>query len=170
MADFSTTFKNVVSKSAKCIGKAANAAVKATKYKLKEMDILGKRRELLKDLGDKVYELTANGLVLPEEAEEIVRQLTEVDAQLNTLRAEHAAHKAAEAEQKAAEKAARAAEQAAAKTAAAIDMCTEPVEAGMPEMQTPEVACEAPVPTLHVDVPAADDADAEATEPPILNV
>lgn len=170
MADFSTTFKYVVTKSAKFIGKTASTAVKATKYKLKEMDVLGKRRDLLKDLGDKVYELTANGLVLPEEAAEIVRQLTEVDMQLNTLRAEHAAQKAAEAERKATEKAARAAEQAAAKTAAAIELSTEPVAMEVPEVQPPEAENETSVPTLNVDISADVAADAEETAPPTLNI
>lgn len=173
MADFSTTLKNVFSKSVKFVGKTAKSAAKSTKYKLDELSNLSKRRDLISELGNKVYELAQAGLVLPAEAAEIAKQITMLDGDLAVMRADHAAEKAAAAEQHAAEKAARAAEKAAAKTAAAIEKSTAVVDVELPEVAAPEAECEVnaevgEVPTLNV-TPESADKEAE-TEVPTLNV
>ena len=133
MSDFTTSLKNILSQSAKFVGKTASSAAKATKYKMNEMNTQGKRRELIIELGEKVLELAKQGLKLPEEAGELVEQLNNVEADLNALRAEYAAQKANAAEQAAAEKAARAAERAAAKAASPIEKSAAPVKAEMNE-------------------------------------
>lgn len=155
MADFAATLKNILSKSAKFVGKTANNAAKATKYKLDELGNLSKRRELISELGTRIFE-SRQTIILPEESTEIIRQIESLDGELAVLRADHAAQKAAEAERHAAEKAARAAEKAAAKTAAAIQQSTAPVEVELP---TPEM------PVAEIDV-----ADTEKPVAPVLEV
>ncbi len=177
MSDFATSLKNILTKGAKFVGKTANSAAKATKYKMDEMSTLGKRRELISALGEKVFELTKQGLALPEEASCLVEQLNAVETDLNALRADHAAQKAAAAEKEAAEKAARAAEKAAAKAAAAIEKSTAPVEPEIPaaayemapDPDEPTV-CEAEVPTLEVEQNADASDDIADNEIPTLNV
>lgn len=163
MSDFSNKLKNVLVCSAKFIGKTANTAVKAGKYKMNELTGVSKRRDLINELGSKVFELSQNGLELPSEAAELVRQILVIDGELETLRADHAAQKAAAAEQHAAEKAARAAEKAAAKAAAAIEKSTEPVAVDLPDAEAPTAEIEVSsaettedVPTLKVDVAAGE--------------
>ncbi len=144
MSDFVKTMKALLTRGAKGAARTACCVAKETKFKANEMSELGKKRELLSELGAKVYDLSQNGLVLPAEAAEIVQQLTALDRNLFSLRANHSAEKAAQAQQRAAEKAARAAEKAAAQTAAAIQMSIAPVEVGIP-----------------ADKPAADTFDSE---------
>ena len=171
MSDFSVKLKNFLGRSAKFIGRTANTTVQATKYKVNEISAMNKRRELVVDLGKKVLELCGNGLVLPEEAATIVEQINQLDAELNTMRADRAAEKAAAAEQHAMEKAARATEKAAAKAAEAIEKSTAPVTSNVPDIEQPVAASaeEAPAPTLELDIDEATVADAN-TEVPTLNV
>ena len=171
MAEFGEKLKNVLTRSAKFIGRTANTTAKATKYKVNEMTALNKRRELIGELGKKVYELCEQGLVLPAEGNEIVEQIKKLDEDLNTLRSEHAAEKAAAAEQHAMEKAARATEKAAAKAAEAIDKSTAPVEVEVPaDEPAAEIPAEAPAaPALEVESEEAAEPKT-ATEVPTLNV
>lgn len=177
MSDFNSKLKDILSSSAKFIGKTADSAAKATKYKMNELSNLSKRRDLISELGAKVFELSNAGLELPADAAEIVKQIVALDVELNALRADHAAQKAAAAEQHAAEKAARAAEKAAAKAAAAVQKGTAPVEIELSETEAPAdeahtVNEEEAVPTLDVEeaTPATADEKPEAPEVPTLNV
>lgn len=171
MANFGHTLKNVLTRSAKFVGSTASRLAKATKFKTNELTELSKRRDLVNVLGEKVYDLSHNGLVLPEEAAALVHQIAALDNELAVLRADHAAQKAADAQQRAAEKAARAAEKAATKAAAAIEQSTAPVAVNIPELDASDsevVSDTASVPTLNVEVSAE---DASATEEvPTLNV
>ena len=170
MADFMTTIKQSVNRGAKMIARNAKKLAKAAKFKTREMSDLRKRRKLISDLGEMVYNMTNEGLVLPVDAAELVKEITLLDSDLNVLRSDRAAQKAADAQLRAAEKAARAAEKAAAKTAAAIEMSTAPVGVEIPEAEVPAAApaaeeSEAPMLDLPVEVE-----NAEETEVPTLNV
>lgn len=168
MSDFGVKIKGILSTSAKFVSKTATSAAKATKYKMDELSTLSKRRDLISDLGAKVYELSKSGLELPADAAELVKQIIALEGDLESMRADHAAQKAAAAEQHAAEKAARAAEKAAAKAAAASEQGTTPMEVELPEVQMP--AAEAVVvPTLDVEETAAPE-EASETDVPTLNV
>ena len=162
MSDIREKVKQLLNGSAKFIGKTAASAAKATKYKVNEMGQLSKRRELISELGAKVFELYGKGAELPEEALDLARQIAVLDTELESMRAEHAAQKAAAAEKQAVEKAARAAEKAAAKTAAVIEKSTEPVDVELPEEETVSV------PTLDVKEEAT--LEKLDTEVPTLNV
>lgn len=174
MANISKEVKDILSRSAKFVDSSARRIAKATKFKASELKTLGKRRDLINDLGSKVYELCKNGLVLPVEAGELVQQIAALDQDLTLLRADRAAQKAADAQQRAAEKASRAAE----KAAAAIEKSCAPVDISMPEPEAPEAEIEvtdavsAPeVPTLNVTTDeTAVDSDTTENDIPTLNV
>ena len=178
MSLISQKLKSVLLDGAKIVGNAAATAAKNTKYKMNELSNLSKRRELIAELGTKVFELCIGGVELPAEAAEIVKQIIALDGDLEALRADHAAQKAAAAEKHAAEKAARAAEKAAAKAAAAIEKNTVPVEVEPLAAEAPADAVEmtekAETPVLDVEAAAAENAEITAkpaeNEIPTLNV
>lgn len=167
MSNMAVTLKDMLTRSAKFIGRNARRFAKETKYKTNELSDLGKRRDLIRELGETVYKLSQNGLTLPTEANELIQQIALLDSDLAVLRADHAAQKAADAQLRATEKAARAAEKAAAKSAAAIAQGTAPVEIDIPKSETPASAApEAPV----LDVPEEAEEKAETNEIPTLNI
>lgn len=170
MADFVTTIKQGVTRCAKMITRNTKKLTKAAKFKTHEMSDLRKRRKLISNLGEVIYKLSNEGLVLPVDAAELVKEITLLDSDLNVLRSDRAAQKAADAQLRAAEKAALAAEKAAAKTAAVIEMSTAPVPVEIPDADIPETApvteqTEAPV----LDLPVEADSATES-EVPTLNV
>lgn len=121
MSEFSTKLKAIMQRSAKFIGKNAKAAAHTTKYKVNEMSALSKRRELIGALGESVYALSQQGSCLPPEVLDMIEQIKALDANIEALRADHAAQKAAAAEKAAMEKAERAAKQTQAAMACAED-------------------------------------------------
>ena len=174
MADFATKLKCLFVKSAKVVSRTAKTAAKATKFKVDELSNLGKRRDLINELGEKVVELCHAGLSLPEDAVSIIRQIEALEGELTILRADRAAQKAAAAEQRAVEKAARAAEKAAERSAAAIRQGTAVVEMDIsaPEVPPAEIntasAGESDVPVLKVQTEPV--ASKEDTDIPTLNI
>lgn len=152
MSDFVKKTKDILSQCMKfvatCARKVAASAkklVKEVKYKTSEWSDLGKRRELISELGERVYSLSRNGIDLPNAVDVLIEQLNLIEKNLDDRRTEHAADKAASAEQRAAEKAARAAEKAA-KSTAPVTMPTEvpnePIEPKAPTMEVPEKAAD----------------------------
>ncbi len=118
MADINT-FKKLWNDGVRTVKKAATSLVGATRYKMDEMGSVSRRRELIADLGEKVYGLAQTGAVLPEDIAPLVKEIQELESGLAELRSDRVAAKAAAAEAAAADKAARAADRAAAKAAAA---------------------------------------------------
>ena len=169
MSDFRVKLKDFLGRSAKFIGRTANTTAKATKYKYNEISAMTKRRELVNDLGKKVLELYNSDMNLPFEAADLIEQIRQLDAELSTLRAEHAAEKAAAAQQHAMRKAALAAERTAAQAADMIDQCTAPVKVDVAETVQPVVTSteDAAVPTLELDIEKAAEPESEV---PTLNV
>lgn len=167
MSDWATKMQDLMQCSARLIGKTAKAAAQSTKYKLNEMSAMSKRRELISDLGEKVYTLAQQGAGLPEELKDMIAQINALDTNLDALRADHAAQKAAAAEKDAAEKAERAAQKAAAKAEAAIAKNSEPVE--VPEVTLEEEA-EAAASALDVSCDAATEEAESKDDVPTLNV
>ena len=167
MSDWATKMKAAMQCSARFIGKTTKAAAQSTKYKLNEMSAMSKRRELISDLGEKVYALAQQSADLPEELKDIIAQINALDTNLEVLRADHAALKAAAAERAAVEKAERAAQKAAAKAEAVIAKNSEPVE--VPE-SAPEEEVEAAAPVLDVSCDAAIEEGESKDDVPTLNV
>ena len=167
MSDWATKMKAAMQCSARFIGKTTKAAAQRTKYKLNEMSAMSTRRELISDLGKKVYALAQQGADLPEEMKDMIAQINALDTNLEALRADHAAQKAAAAERAAAEKAERAAQKAAAKAEAVIANNREPIE--VPET-TLEEGEEAAAPVLDVSCDAATEEGESKDGVPTLNV
>ncbi len=149
MSDFVKKTKDILLKCmnfvvacAKKVAASAKKLMKEVKYKTSEWSDLGKRRELISELGERVYSLSRNGIALPDAVDVLIEQLNLIEKNLDDRRTEHAAEKAAFAEQRAAEKAARAAEKAAKSAATvtmpAADVPVKPTEPNTPTMEMPE--------------------------------
>ena len=128
MGKFLISLKQILSRGTGLICRNAKRLAKAIRYKVHEVNDLRKRRKLIRRLGEAVYKLNGDGLVLPAEATDLVKEITLPDSDLCVLRTERASQKAEDAQRRAAEKAAIAAEKATAKTAAAIEMSTAAVQ------------------------------------------
>ncbi len=157
MADMKMTLKNLWTQGVKVVNKAASGLASATRYKMDEMGGVSRRRELIAELGEKVYVLSQTGVELPEEVAPMIKEITDLEANLAELRSDHAAAKAAAAEAAAADKAARAAERAEAKAAAAEAKAAAKAEA--------EAAAAAATPVLDVE-PEADNGPVYTGEMP----
>lgn len=86
MADIGKTLKSAWIKGMEAIGSAANNIASNTKYKMDEMNIINRRREILSDFGARAYEMWQKGTSFPEELEIQLRELNELDTRLNELR------------------------------------------------------------------------------------
>lgn len=130
---------------AKSVAAFAKKLVKDVKFKTGEWSNLSKRRDLISELGERVYSLSRNGIALPEAVDVLIEQLNTIDRNLDDLREGHAAETTAFAEKRAAEKVARAAEKtaraankAAAKAAAAEQKDADFLESIQPEADAPQ--------------------------------
>lgn len=117
--DFGTALKNFWSDSVRVVNKAATGVASATRYKMDEMGSMSRRRELVKDLGEKVVSLAQSGVEFPDEIAVMLKEIQDLENGLAELRSDRAAAKAAAAETAAAEKAERSAARAEAKAMAA---------------------------------------------------
>lgn len=86
MADLAKTLKGAWIKGMEAIGTAANNIASNTKYKMDEMNIINRRREILSDFGAKAYDLWQKGTRFPEQLEAQLQELSELDVRLNELR------------------------------------------------------------------------------------
>ena len=91
MADLGTTMKNAWVRSMEAIGNAANQLASNTKFKVNEMNLINHRKEILDGFGEKAYALWKGGQALPAELDALLKEVSEIDAQLALIRAEHSA-------------------------------------------------------------------------------
>ncbi len=70
---------------------AAKVASNA-KYKVTEVNLTTRRREILENFGKKCYDLWNKGTQFPPEVEAQLVELADIDEQINTLKAEHYAY------------------------------------------------------------------------------
>ena len=75
-------------KSMKTIGNTATNIANNTKYKVDEMTIQNRRRELSGDLSQVVYSLWMKGNEFPPEVTKMLEEIQELDNRLNDMRAE----------------------------------------------------------------------------------
>lgn len=143
MADFMAVLQDTIETGTDFVIKIFNQAVKATKLKVNELSSMGKRRDLVNELGTKMLELNKAGTPVPAEAAALIEQIIKLDDDLETMRSTAAAEKAAADEAMAARKAARAAEMAASRAAAAIRQSTAPVDIEMTEVDVPAAEVDA---------------------------
>lgn len=140
MADIGKNVKSAWMKGMEFIGNTASSIASSTKYKVDEMNLINKRRDILDNFGARAYELWQKGETFPEELDRMLKELNSLDEQLNALRVQKTtgeeAAPAAEPEEKPAE------------------------EPAVPVIEVKEPAAEAPAPA-----PEAEPENAPEEEP-----
>ena len=66
MADLKTSLKSAWMKGMEAIGNTASNIASNTKYKVQEMNLINRRREILSDFGAQAYEMWQKGEQFPE--------------------------------------------------------------------------------------------------------
>ena len=72
----------------KAVGNTAASIANNTRYKVDEVTIQNRRREVLNDVAHKAYALWLKGESFPEPVEKLLDELKQLDEQLNDMRAE----------------------------------------------------------------------------------
>lgn len=171
MSDFAVTLKNALTQSAKFVGRTACSTAKAAKFKVSELTTLGKRRELINELGEMMFDLAKGGFNLPVEASVLLEQLKSIENDLETLRAAHAAEKAADAEKTAAEKGIQSGERTASTTACTFDKDMDLVDEPIAKAETDSsVEFEAKGPVMEVTEETSSTSDKTDREIPTLDI
>lgn len=88
MAEISKGLKDIWLKSMQAISSTASTIASNTKYKVDEMNILNRRRDILSDFGARAYELWQKGEVFPAPLNEQLEELSKLDESLNAIRTE----------------------------------------------------------------------------------
>ena len=80
--------KSLWIKGMKTVGNTAASIANNTKFKVDEMTLQTRRRELLNDIAAKAYSLWLKGEMFPEQLTTMLNELQELDDHLNDLRTE----------------------------------------------------------------------------------
>ena len=80
--------KSLWIKGMKAIGNTAANIANNTRYKVDEVTIQNRRREVLNDLAHNAYALWLKGEAFPEQMDKLLNELKRLDEQLNDIRAE----------------------------------------------------------------------------------
>lgn len=91
MAEYPKGFRGMWMKGMEAIGDTATKIASNTRYKVNEMNMVNRRREILSDFGEKAYGLWKQGERFPEELDALLKELSQLDASLDEIRAEKAA-------------------------------------------------------------------------------
>lgn len=91
MAEIGKSLKGIWLKSMEAISNTASNIASNTKYKVDEMNIVNRRREILSSFGAQCYEMWQKGEHFPENLEAQLQELSELDEALNAIRVEKVA-------------------------------------------------------------------------------
>lgn len=91
MADIGKNLKTAWMKSMEAIGNTASNIASNTKYKVQEMNLINRRREILSDFGAQAYEMWQKGEQFPEKLSKQLEELSRLDEELNAMRTERLA-------------------------------------------------------------------------------
>ena len=80
--------KSLWIKSMKAVGNTAASIANNTRYKVDEVTIQNRRREVMNDLAHQAYALWLKGETFPESMTRMLQELKHLDEQLNDIRAE----------------------------------------------------------------------------------
>ena len=80
--------KSLWLKGMKAIGNTAASIANNTRYKVDEVTIQNRRREVLGDLANKAYAMWLKGEIFPDPMTRMLEELKHLDEQLNDMRAE----------------------------------------------------------------------------------
>lgn len=86
--DIRDRIKSLWLKGMKAVGNTAANIANNTRYKVDEVTIQNRRREVLNDLAYKAYALWLKGEVFPDQMDKLLNELKQLDEQLNDIRAE----------------------------------------------------------------------------------
>lgn len=86
--DFRERTKALWIRGMKAVGNTAANIANNTRYKVDEVTIQNRRREVFNDLAHKTYTLWLKGESFPESMEKMLAELKQLDEQLNDMRAE----------------------------------------------------------------------------------
>ncbi len=171
MADLSKNLKTAWMKGMEAIGNTASNIASNTKYKVQEMNLINRRREILSDFGAQAYEMWQKGEQFPEKLAKQLEELSHLDEELNAMRTERFAgvtteqvpEEAAPAEAPA-EKAEEEAEVVEAETV--VEEAPEAADEGVPTIEVVETEAEdiPEAPVTDDDVPTLQMPDDEHTE------
>ena len=95
MAKFGTRLRLAWLRGMEALGTSASNLASNAKFKVAEMNLESRRREILTEFNLKAYELWQKGAALPPALDEMFRELYELDEKLSDLRAERYAAVAA---------------------------------------------------------------------------
>lgn len=87
MANIRDKAKAVWLKGMEAIGNTAANIANNTKYKVDEVTLQNRRREVMNDLAGKTYSLWLKGIHFPDELTKMLNELQQLDDQLNDMRA-----------------------------------------------------------------------------------
>lgn len=80
--------KNALIRSMDAVSRTASNIASDTRFKVEEMNLVNRRREILSSFSSMAYELWQKGEKLPEALDSMLQELSTVDERLNTIRAE----------------------------------------------------------------------------------
>lgn len=86
MADIGKSVREFLLQSVKAVNSAANSVASTTRYKVDELNLQNRRKELLSAASDLAYTLWKNGEALPESLASILEKVASVDADLASMR------------------------------------------------------------------------------------
>lgn len=86
--DLREKFKTLWIRGMKAVGNTAASIANNTRYKVDEVTLQNRRREVMSDLANKAYALWLKGEPFPEPMSRMLEELKQIDEQLNDMRAE----------------------------------------------------------------------------------
>ena len=88
MANNVRNWKELWLRGMEAIGSAATSIANNTQYKVNEMNLSNRRREILADFGQLAYEEWLNGATFPPKMQALLEELNQLEEQLNVIAAE----------------------------------------------------------------------------------
>jgi len=135
MSDIVKSMRSLLVQGVKAVNHAANNIANSTRFRIDELNLINRRKEVFSTLGDCVCNLRAQGVELPEELAALMEEIEGIDKQLEEMRraqAEAAAKAKAEAE--AAKKAAKEAKETEEEAAEEAEETAEEAEEAAEEV------------------------------------
>ena len=88
MSEIGENLKNILKKGIEAIGSKASDLASNAKQKVGEYNLTNQKNDLFSAIGRKVYELSLSGAAVPEGLEDELKQIAEIDSELEKIREE----------------------------------------------------------------------------------